>query len=102
MEETNWLYHVRQILCGAIRAAQVMYVERQTVLCHCSDGWDRTAQICSLVQVPLHRTSRQRFCRLVFAPVWSPFSYFVRCDALICCVLPYAWHAAVPWVRWRR
>ena len=32
---------------------------KQSVVCHCSDGWDRTAQVCALAQIlvdPHYRT----------------------------------------------
>lgn len=35
-----------------------MYHEHQSVVVHCSDGWDRTAQICALVQLLLDPTCR--------------------------------------------
>ena len=33
------------------RCAEAMHSRRRSVLVHCSDGWDRTMQICALVQV---------------------------------------------------
>ena len=40
---------------------QALWEEGASVLVHCSDGWDRTAQVCSLSAVILHpyyRTTR--------------------------------------------
>eukprot|EP01130_Rhizamoeba_saxonica_P003711 TRINITY_DN1544_c0_g1_i2.p1 TRINITY_DN1544_c0_g1~~TRINITY_DN1544_c0_g1_i2.p1 ORF type:complete len:694 (+),score=127.27 TRINITY_DN1544_c0_g1_i2:2-2083(+) len=58
LEETKWLSHIRKILKGA-----ALGVERiQTglsILVHCSDGWDRTSQITSLIMIlmdPYYRT----------------------------------------------
>lgn len=38
---------------------QAVYYEKRSVLVHCSDGWDRTAQTCSLAELmldPYYRT----------------------------------------------
>ena len=57
-EETKWLEHISYILLGSITVAK--YLKKGiNVLVHCSDGWDRTSQICSLVQIildPFFRT----------------------------------------------
>ena len=40
---------------------QAMTVEGASVLVHCSDGWDRTAQVCSLgalLMDPYYRTMK--------------------------------------------
>lgn len=60
VESTGWLKHVRLVLAGAIRVAASMHRGGQSVLCHCSDGWDRTAQVCCLAQMmldPYYRTT---------------------------------------------
>lgn len=59
VEDTNWLYYVRLVLVGAARVARALVAERRSVLVHCSDGWDRTSQICALAQImvdPYFRT----------------------------------------------
>ena len=36
-----------------------MSIEKRSVVIHCSDGWDRTAQTCSLAEIlldPYYRT----------------------------------------------
>lgn len=41
--------------------SQAIVVESASVLVHCSDGWDRTAQVCSLGSLlldPYYRTLR--------------------------------------------
>lgn len=61
VENTAWLYHGRCVLKGAITAAEMMFLHNKSVLVHCSDGWDRTAQLSGLVQVmldPFARTKR--------------------------------------------
>lgn len=53
LEDAGWLKHCRLLLTAACFAAEKLHVDRCSVLVHCSDGWDRTAQICSLAQVLL-------------------------------------------------
>ncbi|TDH65573.1 hypothetical protein CCR75_006711 [Bremia lactucae] len=61
VESTKWLDHVRLVLDGALKIARVLELEGASVLVHCSDGWDRTAQLCALAQLmidPFYRTIR--------------------------------------------
>ena len=55
---TKWLYHVGMVLRGTATCVERLR-QGAAVLVHCSDGWDRTSQIASLVQVvldPFYRT----------------------------------------------
>ena len=57
-EDTKWLDYISDLLIGSINVANNL-MKGNNVLVHCSDGWDRTAQICSLVQIildPFFRT----------------------------------------------
>ena len=57
-EESKWLEYLSDIICGA-NTVKNKLLSRINVICHCSDGWDRTSQICSLVQIimdPYFRT----------------------------------------------
>jgi hypothetical protein len=67
VEDTEWPYHVRNVLSGAVSVAKTLYLQEDSVVVHCSDGWDRTAQICSLVQLLLDPDARtlEGFLRLV-------------------------------------
>ena len=51
-EESKWLEYLSDIICGANTVASKL-LSKINVICHCSDGWDRTSQICSLVQIIL-------------------------------------------------
>lgn len=56
---TKWLRHVSRVLAGSVRIARLLRVEGRSVLCHCSDGWDRTSQVCAVAQLlldPYYRT----------------------------------------------
>jgi hypothetical protein len=53
LEETEWLSHVSAVLTGAVTIAKLVDSKGISVLCHCSDGWDRTSQLVSLAQLML-------------------------------------------------
>ncbi|KAB5571298.1 hypothetical protein PHYPO_G00223370 [Pangasianodon hypophthalmus] len=59
LENSDWLKHIRSILAAGIFVARAVAEEGISVLIHCSDGWDRTAQVCSVANVlldPYYRT----------------------------------------------
>ncbi|XP_076117049.1 phosphatidylinositol-3,5-bisphosphate 3-phosphatase MTMR2-like [Mytilus galloprovincialis] len=61
IESTHWLDHIKQILAGALRVADKVECQKTSVLVHCSDGWDRTAQLTCLAMLmldPYYRTIR--------------------------------------------
>lgn len=49
----SWIKHVRLLLSSTDTLVKSIIFNRSNLLVHCSDGWDRTAQICSLVQICL-------------------------------------------------
>ena len=58
VEKTNWLQIINSVLQGANKVAKLLSTGT-SVVTHCSDGWDRTPQITSLVQFildPYYRT----------------------------------------------
>eukprot|EP00127_Corallochytrium_limacisporum_P005127 Clim_evm33s199 gene=Clim_evmTU33s199 len=58
LERSGWLQHIRSILLGANQAVASLEADK-SVLVHCSDGWDRSSQICALAQLlidPYFRT----------------------------------------------
>ena len=58
LHETEWLKHLQLTLHAATQIASCVH-NGASVLCHCSDGWDRTAQLCMLAQLlldPYYRT----------------------------------------------
>uniref|UniRef100_A0A914XGK3 phosphatidylinositol-3,5-bisphosphate 3-phosphatase n=1 Tax=Plectus sambesii TaxID=2011161 RepID=A0A914XGK3_9BILA len=59
LDETRWLEHIKMILIGATQIADKIENRKTSVLVHCSDGWDRTAQLSSLAMLmldPFYRT----------------------------------------------
>lgn len=61
LESSGWLRHIKAVMDAAIFLAKAIVVENASVLVHCSDGWDRTSQVCSLGSLlldPFYRTAR--------------------------------------------
>ncbi|XP_053160304.1 myotubularin-related protein 6 [Hemicordylus capensis] len=59
LESSGWLRHIKAVLDAAIFLAKAIALESASVLVHCSDGWDRTSQVCSLGSLlldPFYRT----------------------------------------------
>lgn len=58
LESSGWLRHIKSILDTSLFISESL-LEGISVLVHCSDGWDRTAQVCSLASIlldPFYRT----------------------------------------------
>lgn len=52
--DSLWMHHVRSMLRGAVMISRHIGEKPATcALVHCSDGWDRTPTLCSLVQIIL-------------------------------------------------
>uniref|UniRef100_A0A667ZLA5 Myotubularin related protein 7a n=1 Tax=Myripristis murdjan TaxID=586833 RepID=A0A667ZLA5_9TELE len=61
LESSGWLKHIKAVVDAGIFIAKAVAEEGVSVLVHCSDGWDRTAQVCSVACVlldPYYRTLR--------------------------------------------
>ena len=53
LANSGWLKHVKAVLDVSLFIANTIHKERQSVIVHCSDGWDRTSQTCALAQLCL-------------------------------------------------
>ena len=72
---SNWLKHVKSLLDTSSFIANSVR-DGTSVLVHCSDGWDRTAQACSLSSIlldPYYRTIKG-FQALIFKE-WLSFGH---------------------------
>ncbi|XP_056298404.1 myotubularin-related protein 1a isoform X2 [Pseudoliparis swirei] len=61
IDQTHWLEYIRLLLAGAAKIADKLESGKTSVVVHCSDGWDRTAQLTSLAMLMLdshYRTLR--------------------------------------------
>ncbi|XP_066515509.1 myotubularin-related protein 8 isoform X2 [Hoplias malabaricus] len=59
LENSGWLRHIKAVMDAGFFLAKAVGDEGASVLVHCSDGWDRTAQVCSLASIlldPYYRT----------------------------------------------
>ncbi|CDW86315.1 myotubularin-related protein 2 [Stylonychia lemnae] len=59
LDNSGWLQIMSKILISTNKVVEKIMIDKQNVLVHCSDGWDRTAQLCSLSQIlldPFFRT----------------------------------------------
>lgn len=61
VDKSSWLRNLRRIVDAAFFVASRMQPEAggYSFLVHCSDGWDRTSQVCALAQLlidPFYRT----------------------------------------------
>lgn len=75
LESTKWMDYISLILKSSIDIAQNI-LNKMAVLVHCSDGWDRTAQVCSVAQLildPYYRTI-EGFCVLI-EKEWVSFGH---------------------------
>ncbi|KAL6462722.1 hypothetical protein MHYP_G00291440 [Metynnis hypsauchen] len=85
LENSGWLRHIKAIVDAAIFLAKAVTVEGASVLVHCSDGWDRTAQVCSLgalLMDPYYRTIKGFM--VLIEKDWISFGHKFadRCDQL--------------------
>ncbi|XP_060791927.1 myotubularin-related protein 1a isoform X1 [Neoarius graeffei] len=53
IDATHWLEYIKLLLAGAVRIADKVEGSKSSVVVHCSDGWDRTAQLTSLAMLML-------------------------------------------------
>ncbi|RKP26935.1 protein-tyrosine phosphatase-like protein, partial [Syncephalis pseudoplumigaleata] len=59
LSKSNWLRHIQLLLDGVSSIVRTVHHDRAHVLVHCSDGWDRTAQLTALASLcmdPYYRT----------------------------------------------
>uniref|UniRef100_A0A8C9TTH7 Myotubularin related protein 8 n=1 Tax=Scleropages formosus TaxID=113540 RepID=A0A8C9TTH7_SCLFO len=59
LENSGWLRHIKAVMDAGLFLVKAVMEEKASVLVHCSDGWDRTAQVCSLAGIlldPFYRT----------------------------------------------
>ncbi|XP_041670283.1 myotubularin-related protein 6 [Cheilinus undulatus] len=85
LESSGWLRHIKAVVDAAIFLTKAVTVEGASVLVHCSDGWDRTAQVCSLgalLMDPYYRTIKGFM--VLIEKDWISFGHKFadRCDQL--------------------
>lgn len=75
LADTQWLHYTSLILKSSAKVAALLH-RGNSVLIHCSDGWDRTAQLSSLAQLMLDPSMRtmRGFCSLIESD-WVSFGH---------------------------
>eukprot|EP01043_Picozoa_sp_COSAG02_P031394 COSAG02_NODE_2047_length_10013_cov_3.500403_3_plen_1212_part_00 len=74
----DWLTHMGRILGGCRVIVEATWARRSSVV-HCSDGWDRTAQLCAGSEIcldPYYRTFEG--FRVLLQREWHAFGHKVR------------------------
>lgn len=59
LDKSYWLRHISTLLDSALTIIKNVHIANSHVLVHCSDGWDRTAQLTSISELcldPYYRT----------------------------------------------
>jgi len=67
LDSTGWPAMTQRLLWASWKVATLIAQDDDSVLVHCTDGWDRTAQVVSLSMIlldPYYRTI-EGFCRLI-------------------------------------
>mmetsp|Transcript_1686 Transcript_1686/g.3145 ORF Transcript_1686/g.3145 Transcript_1686/m.3145 type:complete len:1001 (-) Transcript_1686:1399-4401(-) len=53
VDASNWITHCSKVLMASVLVAEKLHLEGCSCLVHCSDGWDRTAQMTAIAQLLL-------------------------------------------------
>ncbi|CAB4024898.1 myotubularin-related 3-like isoform X1 [Paramuricea clavata] len=76
LEATKWLSHISSLIKTALVVVKAVEQERQHVVVHCSDGWDRTPQVVALAELlldPFYRTIKG--FRVLLEREWLAFGH---------------------------
>ncbi|KAF9179454.1 hypothetical protein BGZ51_006917 [Haplosporangium sp. Z 767] len=76
LQKSGWLKHIAAVMDGALMIVRNIHISNSHVLVHCSDGWDRTAQLTSVAQIcldPYYRTLRG--FQVLVEKEWCSFGY---------------------------
>ncbi|EDV24375.1 uncharacterized protein TRIADDRAFT_56124 [Trichoplax adhaerens] len=80
LDSSSWLKHIRSVIDTSRFIALAMLMDNASVLCHCSDGWDRTAQTCALASLfldPYYRTIKGY--QILIEKDWLAFGHKFNC-----------------------
>jgi hypothetical protein len=76
VDGSQWLLHIAEVLKATFTMVYKIDCLKATVVSHCSDGWDRTSQLCSLTELcidPYFRTIRGFF--VLIEKEWVSFGH---------------------------
>uniref|UniRef100_A0A673VZB1 Myotubularin n=1 Tax=Salmo trutta TaxID=8032 RepID=A0A673VZB1_SALTR len=84
LESTHWLEHIKLVISGAIQVADKISGGNSVVV-HCSDGWDRTAQLTSLAMLMLDSHYRTlRGFQVLLEKEWISFGHKFAAVRIVC------------------
>lgn len=86
VESSGWLRHIKSILETSWFITQAVDEKGISVVVHCSDGWDRTAQVCSLASLlldPYYRTIQGFQVQFVTFTLGTMFNWHIFCSHLM-------------------
>lgn len=76
LDNSKWLEHIKLVLNGALKIVRYITQHRASVLVHCSDGWDRTAQLTSLSMLMMDKYYRTiRGFEVLIEKEWLSFGH---------------------------
>jgi len=80
LDRCCWMEHIRMVIRAAVQSAKVVSPggeqPGQSILVHCSDGWDRTPQITALTQILLDGEARTiRGLETLIEKEWCSFGH---------------------------
>lgn len=76
LEATRWLHNLSALIRSTLTIVEAIDVKSKSTLVHCSDGWDRTAQLVSLSELlldPYYRTIKG--FRVLIEREWLEFGH---------------------------
>merc|ERR1740117_119039 len=76
VSSSNWLSHLSEVLKATLEMVISVDRDKGSLVCHCSDGWDRTSQLMSLAQLcldPYYRTTKGFF--VLIEKEWLSFGH---------------------------
>lgn len=79
VQSTRWLEHVRSVLVSCSVCVTKLTEEGTSLLIHCSDGWDRTAQLVALTKLcvdPFYRSIKG--FQILIEQEWCAFGHQFR------------------------
>ncbi|OWZ09929.1 Myotubularin [Phytophthora megakarya] len=79
LASSHWLDHISRIMDSAVEIVRIVKEQKSSVLIHCSDGWDRTAQLTALTELlidPYYRTIAG--FQLLIEKEWCSFGHKFR------------------------
>ena len=79
ISNSYWYEYISTLIKSSFQISESIRIEKANILIHCSDGWDRTSQLCSMTEIILdkyYRTLDGFIC--LIEKDWISFGYQFR------------------------